>query len=862
MEKVVTKSFPTDAQLNELERVWIVDNVVGESPIGEGEIPVLVVGETENGLTYRTGSDGAKYRGGGEFSPLQVFSAADYYGKFGRLGFETEAGPHRGAVARRSGGNTAWNGNLYVMLSGWKFSRLIVCRVDNSAGTVTFRRHAAIKGGRGNFDLEPADTVTFRRNGGTDVVITFNAAAAQIVGIGGTYPTLFVGGETLVIQVDGDAPKTIIMTSAEQALADVVARINAVMAQTIASISGGELALSSFVRGKAGRIQVLGGTALATLGHVSTAIPDLWTYTVTNVTAGLYRLRIQIYVDGILTNFDATYTAAGGETVTQLRDLLLTNGGSTGFNDLDPAPAGVIFAASGAADLTVTGAANIVIVSATVNAEPAPGDVTVAHTTPGQYTDLYGNGNVNNIDDVTPAEAATLIDAGTNLGAYVDDEGYLWAAETGTPITGTLQAFAGVYALLGFDNAVSSAASGTKVTIPAGTRVTDSTTGTIWCTLEDYDTETNGGGFNLKVRPFDDDDSAIASGIAGVDTVTDMPLGYWSVTNAAAVTRLSKTQIDIRYKEALERTLDANSAAAVARLVFSARSSGNIDNFLLSNARSAAEASMLAPRRCIFGPPVGTSITDASASAALGVGANRDDRRIYVFPGIRKLVPEIATATSSAGVGFSDNGIVETPAVGLYAFMRARLPSEKSVGENPTFNEIGSLTSYGLAGLESAYDSTQGGQSLVSANYVAFKTLGITALNRVLSVGYEFQSDLSSVDPSLDTARSPASRGFLFDELAVQFWRIGIPFKDKLVRPAEVQGLLSQIDGYLASMKAEGQPDRSRIFDYSVALESSEDQLRRGFLLLKIEVQRYAHVKAIVYNVNLKPAAITVAEAA
>lgn len=860
MEKVVTTTLPNDAQLNTLERVWIVDNVVGESPIGTGVMPLLVVGETENGQTFRTGTDGATYRGGGSFSPLQVYSAADYYGKFGRLGFTTEDGPHRGAVARRSGGNVAWNGNVYTLLKGWKFASLIVCRVDNSAGEVTFSRHAALRGGQGPFNIEPGDITTFQRNGAVNVSVTWNAAAASIVGIGGTFPTLFTGGETLVIQIDDDAPKTIYMTSAEQNLVDVIAKINADMAATVASNSGGELALGSVIRGKAGRVRILGGTALATLGHVSTPVQDVWTFTVNAATSGAHVLRVQLYVNGVLTNYDASYTATvPPDSTTDIRDNLLANG-TTGFNDLSVP--GVTFTAGAGDTLVATADANVVIVSATVETEPVPANVTVAHTTPGQYTDLYGNGDVNNIDEITAAEFAVHQATGANLTAYVDDDGYVWVAETATPVSGTLQATAGVVADFGFDTSViANAASGTKVTIPAGTRIQDSTTGVTWCTLEDYETETTGGGFDLKVRPWDDIDTAVASAPAGIDTVTDMPYGYWSVANAATVTRLSKTQLDNRYKEALDRTLDANSAASLARMVLSARSSKNIDAYLLANA-NAASSGRLAPRRAIFSPPVGTSLTTANGSGDLGVGANRSDRRVYVFPGIRKVVSEIADATSSAGVGFTDDGIIDTPANILYAFIRASLPSERSAGEDPGSNEIGALSQYGLAGLETSYDSSKGGTSLETSNYEQFKANGITALNRITGIGYMFQSDLSSVDPNIDAARSPASRGFLFDEIALQLWYISIPYKDKLTRPIEIQALLTQINGYLNSLKAPDQPDRQRIADFSTSLESSADQIRRGFVLLKLEIYRFSHIKAIVHNVNLTPQGFAVVEAA
>lgn len=98
------------------------------------------------------------------------------------------------------------------------------------------------------------------------------ATAASRTGSGGTYPTSFAGGETLLLEVDGGGLITVTFDAADQSLQQVVNRINAAAALNgqvnIAFVSGGsELQLTSPTTGAASEVDVQGGTALATLGH-------------------------------------------------------------------------------------------------------------------------------------------------------------------------------------------------------------------------------------------------------------------------------------------------------------------------------------------------------------------------------------------------------------------------------------------------------------------------------------------------------------------------------------------------------------------------------------------------------------------
>jgi flagellar capping protein FliD len=96
------------------------------------------------------------------------------------------------------------------------------------------------------------------------------ATTASLIGVGGTYPTTFAGGETLDLTIDG-VSFTVTFDVADQTLAQVINRINAASAFAginglIASNSGGELLLTSQTSGSGSEVTIVTGTAVATLG--------------------------------------------------------------------------------------------------------------------------------------------------------------------------------------------------------------------------------------------------------------------------------------------------------------------------------------------------------------------------------------------------------------------------------------------------------------------------------------------------------------------------------------------------------------------------------------------------------------------
>jgi hypothetical protein len=114
-----------------------------------------------------------------------------------------------------------------------------------------------------------------------DVILRFYALPAQALGVGGTFPTLFAGGETLLITIDG-VLVTVTFDVADQTAAQCVARINAAFALAgyatpLAEVSGSQI----LIKGVATRVAsggvgqlTFGGTGQATLGFAAPTSAD------------------------------------------------------------------------------------------------------------------------------------------------------------------------------------------------------------------------------------------------------------------------------------------------------------------------------------------------------------------------------------------------------------------------------------------------------------------------------------------------------------------------------------------------------------------------------------------------------------
>jgi len=101
--------------------------------------------------------------------------------------------------------------------------------------------------------------------------LRIGADEALLVGVGGTFPTGFVGGETLLLTID-TVPVTVTFLAGDQTAAQCVARINAAcalagLATPRASLTASlQIQIRGTATGTAAQVSEGGGTGAATLG--------------------------------------------------------------------------------------------------------------------------------------------------------------------------------------------------------------------------------------------------------------------------------------------------------------------------------------------------------------------------------------------------------------------------------------------------------------------------------------------------------------------------------------------------------------------------------------------------------------------
>lgn len=357
--------------------------------------------------------------------------------------------------------------------------------------------------------------------------------------------------------------------------------------------------------------------------------------------------------------------------------------------------------------------------------------------------DTAGTGNVVNIDAVTAAEAHTVVHAANSAVTIVRlASGAIRAeAHSTTPGTATeLTIGSGSTATaFGFQLGVKhTSAAGNAGSIPAGTLV-QTAGGARFVTCRTLAVEAdNAGSYSTRVRHALDDGSVSSTTAAGAVVQFGAPieLDAFDVINPLPMTAaLTEAALDAQYGTALDSTLDLNSVARTVNITFSARQSNAVRRALRQNALTASAIGMYGRITCIR-PALGTpKATAKSTSAEPGVGAYRDQRVIYNYPGLQTQVPAIARVGTAGGAGFTADGMVDVGSDGFLASLMSQLPPEENPGQETSF-----------MGGAVALESSAVAKGLTMDDYIAFKAAGICA-PRFEDGACIYQSGVTSVDP-------------------------------------------------------------------------------------------------------------------
>jgi hypothetical protein len=457
-----------------------------------------------------------------------------------------------------------------------------------------------------------------------------------------------------------------------------------------------------------------------------------------------------------------------------------------------------------------------------------------------------GTGNVGNIDAVTSAEIATIVNATVALSsidcaARVSQDGRIRICST-TPAVGTINITSTTLStVLGLTPVATTVAAGTHAagTIPAGTRVRTAG-GAEWVTMqtltisEGTSASPVGGPYVVKVRPALDDGTATGTSAATVVTVVDQPtFGELAVTNPQALTAAKdEPAVDSAYQTAFDRTLVPSGVTREINFSLCARQSDAIRALMKSNAEDASSHGCFG-RKALVSAPIGFSQSQAIAQVAL----NRLDRVSYTWPGLRVRIPEIAEIGTAGGLGFSGDGVITVRADGPLASINCQIPPEDNPGQQTNLIDL-------------FFEVEQTPTPLNETSYVALRAAGICAPRVDRVSGTIFQSGITtSLEAALKTQARRKMADFIQDSLSDRL----ISFGKKPSTQENRDAIRAIVDQFLSELRSASNPALQRIEDYSVDETSGNtpDTLARGIFVIILKVRTLASLDFMVLQTEI-----------
>lgn len=453
-----------------------------------------------------------------------------------------------------------------------------------------------------------------------------------------------------------------------------------------------------------------------------------------------------------------------------------------------------------------------------------------------------GTGNVKDINAVTIAEAHTavhLASASVSMGMLTDGTPVLY--NSATPGTGTIQVDVTSTAVdFGFATEVTAeAATGIAGVIPAGT-VVKNAGGDEWVTCQTVTVSADDASYDVKVRHAKDDGTGAGANVATVVVLPDvLPVGAFTVTNVQPLTAAkTESEIDAAYETAFDSTLDLNSIAKEAQIVWCARQSNVVRRKGKANAIAASESGMYG-RRFVMRPPQGTSRTVAKGTAEPGVGAYRHERVYYTYPSAVMYVKGIATRGTAGGDGFTADGVVVGGADGFLVSTMSQLPPYENPGQENDYLD-------NVLGIEPGAHTA----GWTMADYKSFKANGIVALRMVSGKAY-FQSGVTSVNPTTHPGLVPISRRNFADVMQDTLALRASKYSKKLNTRARWAALLADTRNYLTDLLSPNDESRQRIGGFTLTPAGTTAMTAQGVRWMVARVQTLGSMDSIVIQCEM-----------
>lgn len=366
----------------------------------------------------------------------------------------------------------------------------------------------------------------------------------------------------------------------------------------------------------------------------------------------------------------------------------------------------------------------------------------------------------------------------------------------------------------------------------------------------------NTSGYTLPCRPLD---ATVASATslppnivppAGTASTWDVlsgltlrshPSTAFVFTSSIQAPNVGSTGLDGQYVNALEALLQDTAPARDVNIVFCARTTQVIRAALKSHVLAASQVGL--GRMACASPNLQTiSANSAQSDTTPGVGATRDERVLYSWPGAQTFVPEAENFTLGTADGLTTtSGILDTPADAWLASVLSTLPPERNPGQSgePVKTSLSPIL-----------DLQRGLSNLTMGDYINMRARGIAGLRIDRIVGPVFQSGITS---SLVSGQKNIARRRMADFIQDSVAKSIVPFSKQPLTTKLKDDVTGEIDAFLNDLKSPLNPPTQRIVDYSVDDKSGNtpDLEAKGIFVVIGKVRTLASADFIVFQTSV-----------
>lgn len=327
-------------------------------------------------------------------------------------------------------------------------------------------------------------------------------------------------------------------------------------------------------------------------------------------------------------------------------------------------------------------------------------------------------------------------------------------------------------------------------------------------------------GYTLPVRPLD---ATIATSVTLAPTVVPPaptasawdPLsglklhsppatGFVYTATVQAPNAVNDATIDALYVTAIDALLGDAAPSRDVNVVFSSRRSSTIRAKLKSHILSASQAGV--GRTCCLSPSLQTvSLATVIGDADPGVGANRDERVNYSWPGVKTFMPEaVGTSLGTADGNTTTDGLLDTSADGWLASVLSNLPPERNPGQSgPPVDAV----------MAPVLGIQRGVPVLGMAEYTQLRANGICGPRIDRTVGPIFQSGVTS---SLIPGQKNINRRRMADFIQDSVSQALVPFSKQPLTQGLKDSAVGEVDQFFNNLKSPSNPSAARIDDYQI----------------------------------------------